>query len=46
VAAQVGDGLSGDPQELGDDLLALAPLEGRAPRDDREERRGEAVDIR
>jgi hypothetical protein len=28
VAAQVGDGLAGDPQELGDDLLALAPLEG------------------
>ena len=46
VAAQVGDGLAGDPQELGDDLLALAPLEGRPTRDDREQGGGEAVDVR
>ena len=46
VAAQVGDGLAGDPQELGDDLLALAPLEGGPARDDREQGGGEAVDVR
>ena len=46
VAAQVGDGLAGDPQELGDDLLALAPLEGGPTRDDREQGGGEAVDVR